>query len=131
MTFDEIPPLYRHVWSVYEAFRRLGFKDDEVTYLAAPTVLPDGSASTADYIHVVLRAQDRTFTVVTEPLDRSIEDARSFLETLRLAIRDQLVDDETLQRIWLESKMGGDVSYFTAFGQALMVHGFVLPALSN
>lgn len=130
MTFDEIPPLYRHVWSVYEAFRRLGFKDDEVTYLSAQTVLSDGSVSPEEYVHVVLRAQDHDFTVVTGPLDRPVEDARAFLETLRLAVRDRLVSDETLRRIWTESKMG-DVSYFTAFTLALMESGFVLPALTN
>lgn len=130
MTFDEIPLLYRHVWSVYEAFRRLGFTDDEVTYLAAPTGLPDGTASKDDYIHLVLNAQDRTFIVVTAPLDRPVEEARALLETLRLGVRDRLVSDETLQRIWSESKMG-DVSHFTAFARALIERGFALPALSN
>lgn len=130
MTLEEIPPLYRHIWSVYEAFRRLGFHDDDVTYVAAPTVLPDGTTSADDYIHVVLRAKERTFIVVTAPLDRPADEARVVLETLRLAIRDRVVSNETLHRMWSESKMG-DLSHFTAFAVALRERGFVLPALTN
>jgi hypothetical protein len=134
VTFDEIPPLYRHVWSVYSAFRRLGFTDDDVTYIAGPTVLPSsatsGTVSAQDYIHVVLTAQCRSFTVVTEPLDRPFPEAQAMLEKLRLAMRDRLVSDEDMDRIWRESKMGA-VDYLAAFTFALLERGFVLPALAQ
>jgi hypothetical protein len=133
MTLDEIPPIFRRVWAVYSAFRRLGFTDDEVTYISAPAVVSIGAVGTAtkeDYIHVVLTTQCRSFTVTVEPLDRPFEEAQAELEKLRLAMRDRLVNDDDMYRIWTDSKFG-DLEYFLAFTSALMEHGFTLPALAK
>lgn len=130
MTLDEIPQLFRDTWAVYEAFRRLGFTDDEIVHVSAPAMLASGKISPEPYMSVVLRAQRLDFTVVIGPLDRPYDEAKELLERLRLAIRDGLVTDATLSALWQQSKMA-DVSYFAMFCVALINRGFTLPKVTN
>lgn len=128
MTLDEIPRPYRETWAAYEAFRKLGFKDEHITHHAAPVMLPDGKMSTDPWFCVVLAVQGKRFTVTVAPLDRPFAEARELLERVRCAIGERRVSDADLERMWAESKMG-DVTYFTAFGMAVVAKGFFLPAL--
>jgi hypothetical protein len=130
MKLEEIPMVYRHTWSVYEAFRKLGFTDDNVKYMAGRIRLQDGSISKTDHLIVRLEAQDRLFTVIIAEMDEPFEYVRDKLEEMRLAIRDRLVSEDDLLTMWQESKMG-DLGYFGEFAMALVQRGFVLPALAN
>jgi hypothetical protein len=130
MKLEEIPMVYRHTWSVYEAFRKLGFTDDNVKYMAGRIRLQDGSVSTTDYLIVRLEAQDRFFTVIIGELGEPFEAARDRLEALRLAVRDGLISNDDMLTIWQQSKMG-DLGYFGEFTMALVQRGFSLPALAN
>ncbi|MBM4270531.1 MAG: hypothetical protein FJ144_28650 [Deltaproteobacteria bacterium] len=125
MKYSEIPPLYRATWSVYEALRRLGFGDDDVTFVAGPTTQVQATC-----LHVVLTTQGKSFTVTVGELDRPLAEARDLLEKLRLSVRDRSTPDEVLLRIWRESEMG-DIGYYTDFCGALVARGFVLPAVTN
>jgi hypothetical protein len=130
MKLDEIREIYRRVWAVYEAFRKLGFTDDDVKYVAGSVRLQDGSVSPTNHMVVQLVAQDKVFSVFVGELDHPIEEAREALEALRLALRDHSISDDDLKTMWNESRMG-DVSYFGEFAMALINNGFVLPALAN
>lgn len=130
MTYEEIPPLYRATWSVYEAFRRLGFTDDDVTFISAQTVLRDGTPTAESWLHVVLTAQGKTFTVTVAPLDRPFDEAQAMLERLRVSIHDGTTSDATMHRMWRESEMD-DVARFMRFCAALSARGFKFPAMAN
>ena len=128
MTYEEIPPLYRATWAVYAAFRRLGFADDDVAFVASPTV-QGGFITTESWLHVVLTAQDKTFTVTVAPLDRPYDDAQAILERLRVSIHDGTTPDEVLHRMWQESKVG-EAAHFTSLCAALLNRSFTFPALA-
>jgi hypothetical protein len=130
MTYEEIPPLYRATWSAYEAFRRLGFADDDITFVAVPTVLRDGSSSKERWMHVVLTAQDKTFTVTVAPLDRPFDEAQAMLERLRVSIHDGSTSDATMERVWREAGLG-DMGCFADFCATLLARSFTFPAMAN
>lgn len=130
MTYEEIPPLYCATWSVYEAFRRFGFSDDDVIFVSGRPALQDGFIASEPWMHVVLKAQDKEFTVTVAPLDRPYADAQVLLERLRVSIHDGTTLNDTLCRIWRESRMG-EAAHFEALAAALSNHGFMLPALAN
>lgn len=130
MKLDEIPPLYRAAWSVYEALRRLGFTDDDVTFVAGQTVLIDGTIAPDRYMHVVLETQGQRFTVTVAPLDRPLKDAQAMLDRLCASIRDGSTSDDVLRRIWAESEMGS-AGHFALFCNALLERGFTFPAMAN
>ena len=117
MKLEEIPPLYRHTWAVYESFRKLGFADDDITYLAAPVVLPgsgDDSAarvSTNEYLSVVLGTQGKKFTAVIGPLDRPFADAQVLWRQILQSIQDGSTTDATMQRMWSESRMANELHF--------------------
>jgi hypothetical protein len=127
---SDFPALYREAWAVYEAMRKLGFQDDDVVNLAAPTVLPNGQPSTVDYLFVCLKAQGQQFNVTIGPLDRPFPEAQEEVRRLRAAIADHAISEPELQKMWEQSKMG-DVVWFGAFATKLIERGFVLPALTN
>lgn len=130
MKLRDIPPLYRSVWSVYEALRKLGFADEQVTYISGQTLLPDGSVSANDWLSVVLTASERTFTIVVGPLDRSFGDAQAMLESVRMAIGARRVSEPDLLRMWNESKMAS-LEYFTRFTEAIVAFGIDIPELKK
>jgi hypothetical protein len=130
MKLRDIPPLYRSVWSVYEALRQLGFADEQVTYISGRTLLSDGSVSANDWLSVVLTASEQTFTVVVGPLDRSFDDARAMLESVRMAIGERRVNEQDLLRMWNESKMAS-LEYFTRFAEAIVAFGIDIPELKK
>lgn len=134
MILDEIPPLYRDTWAAYEALRKLGFGDDDVVFVGGPTaqpgIVPGQMVVTGKlWLHVVLEAQDKCFTITVGELDRPFDEAQELLERLRVSIGDGSTGDEVLDRMWIESPMG-DIECFGDLCFALTARGFTLPALS-
>lgn len=132
MKLEEIPALYRHTWAVYESFRKLGFKDDDITYLAAPVVLPgsgDDSAaqvSKGEYLSVVLETQGKKFSAVIGPLDRPFADAQVLWRQILQSIQDGSTSDATLRRMWNESRMANEL-HFGSLIAALLGQGIDPP----
>lgn len=125
----EVPMLYVETWAVYEAYRRLGFKDEDTVFLVAPN--GDTGFIRKDVIHVLLRAQEREFVYSIQPIDRSFEEAKQLLTALKAAIADKVIPEPQLQEMYRSTEVGGDVERFQALATGLLMKGFHLPALEN
>jgi hypothetical protein len=130
MTYDEIPVLYRDTWAVYEALRKLGFKDEQISHLATPVVYPDGTTPEGEHIVVVLTTGDKHCTFIIGKLDRPFDEARDLLERVRNAIANREIDDHTLRRLWETSALA-KLENFQSVAAVLLNKGIVLPVSQN
>lgn len=123
----KVPNAYVEAWAVYEAFRRLGYADDDVLTEFAPGV---HMGSVVDrMIHVSLLHGGLKFTVDVAQVEESFERAREIHYLLRKAIRKRKhLSDRVLLEMWDRSSMGKEEN-FTMLVAAMMAKGFDPPAL--
>jgi hypothetical protein len=130
MKYEDVPPLYRDTWATYDALRRLGFRDEQISHVASNVVMADGRVLDGEQIVVVLTADCRDVKFTIGPLDRPFEEARTLLEAVRLAIADGSLDDRTLLRLWDESPLGR-IQVFEAMTLTVMQKGITIPVFQN
>lgn len=125
----KVPHAYVEAWAVYEAFRRLGYEDEDVLTEFAPGIYMGTMVDRM--IHVSLIHGDLSFTVDVEPVAESFERAREIHYLLRKAIRKRKnLSDRVLLEMWRGSSMGKEEN-FTTLVAAMMAKGFDPPAIMN
>jgi len=123
--------LYIETWAVYEAYRRLGFKDEHTQMIVAPSVDPAGKMRD-NVLHVVLEAQGHRFNYSLAPIDRPFEDARKLIFDLKTAIAEQKIPDSQLTEMYRSTEIGAIDGYqFQILSALLVTKGFLLPAIAN
>lgn len=130
MNYEDVPPLYRDTWATYDALRRLGFRDEQITHVAGNVVMSDGTVLDGEYVVVVLAADCREVKFTIGPLDRPFEEARALLEAVRCAIADGSITDEVLLRLWDTSPLG-KLHVFEAMTLTVLQKGITIPVFQN
>lgn len=125
-----VPMLYVEVWGLYEAYRRLGFKDEETEMVVGDTEIT--GTLRRDVIHVCVKAQGLTFNVATKELDRSFAEAQKLIFDLKTAIAEHRIPHEQLTQMYRSTDVGHpDGQLFLHLGVLLTAKGFNLRALAN
>jgi hypothetical protein len=126
----KVPRVYHEAWAVYEALRRLGFEDDDITAEVHP------GFDAADALHqemffIILRAQELEFFYAVAPIDRGFAAARDYWFRLREAISCGAIPERELLSLWKSSEMGRSLEHFRTLATLLVAKGFRLPAAAN
>jgi hypothetical protein len=127
-----VPMLYIEAWATHEPFRRLGFREDELSYLVGASA----QMGAKEVLHLVLRTQGKEFIYTLLPLDRSVEQATLLLNELCNKIRTGELSDEELERMYRATRIGtpGPEAIAALRGQliaALTLKGIGIPAIAN
>lgn len=118
MNYEDITPTMRAFVGVHEAYRKLGFKSEEIFCQVAITPTTRGLACFATLI-----TQEKDFLAIVG----DVPDADVFLaeyEVVAAAINDGTVSQEVLDRIWQESVAYNNKESFIT---ALLSRGFIFP----
>lgn len=125
-----VPMLYIEAWGAYEAFRRLGFKDEEVTLLVAGNV--DTGTLRENVLHVVVKSQGLEFVYTVDVIDRSHPEAQEIYRKLIEAIAERRIPMPQLDEMYRSTWIGAvDGEHFMALAGLLVSKGFRLVALEN
>jgi len=120
------PRVYLEGWAVFEAFRRLGFKNEEIGAIVGRS--PEHGPDT---FHLVLASQGKKFTYTVLPIDRPFDEAVAFWNSMFEDISSGSVKDDALLEMWRASRMGSDEVHFATLVMLLQEKGFRIPALEN
>lgn len=125
MNIDSIPRMYREAWAAYEAFRKLGFKNDDI-YPMISNSITHGK----DVFHIVLEAQGKQFIFTIGKIDRPAEEVNEYWNKLIEAVCDMTLSDDTLHRMWKESFFG-DKNNCKKLLIKISQKGFIIPLSFN
>jgi len=112
-------PALREALAVHEAFRRLGFTADEIFLKLGPM---HGSPSVHTHLQVVLRAQDKAFTVDIDAAAAGVvDDVRASWQALVSWWNSPDTPELERKELWTSSQVLKDGA---AFCLALLERGF-------
>lgn len=129
----DLLPAYREALSIFEAFRRLGFRADDIYFqvgghIDKPEVVasPSGPRTVGPGYQaiVVLMSQGLRFDAVVGFLDQEPATIEETWQALAQAIMDGHVASADLDRLWAESEA---FAHGIQLIFALLKKGFVLP----
>lgn len=126
---DDAPRPYIEAWGCYEAFRKLGFSDEQVSLVYGPVLNPETGRG-GEQLYVRLDAQKREFVYVIGPLEEDRAGAMAIIDELWRRIRERDIEDDELECMWRSTEIGGNTAVFSVLALKLREKGFVLPALT-
>ena len=124
---NKVPQIFIEAWGVYEALRKMGFADDDVSYIYGPVETPGGERLVA--LQVRLETQGLRFVCIVGPLEESLEKSSEIMMAFAAAIADGTIDDASLRRLWQSTRIGSSTGAFSSLGSSIVAKGFFLPAL--
>ena len=123
MKYDDISEAMRRFLGGFEAFRKMGFKADDIFCLVQPSARAHGAVSCFTY----LKAQGKEFSLECG----LVEDEEAFSEEytrVSTALNAHEIPQEDLDRIWLESEPFQRLADFSA---AVIAKGFIPPRIAS
>lgn len=122
-TYDEISPLLRSFFGVWEGLRKLGFASEDLFL----TVSGNPSKPGVPFCFCALHTQDKSFTVCCGQID---DESEFVAEYVRVAeeINNGGVSQDDLKRIWQESEVH---QHPTDFSAALLLKGLKIPKMAS
>lgn len=125
-----VPMLYVEAWGVYEAYRRLGFQDDDIKMEVMDNL--DTGTVRKNVLHVTLSAQGKEFVYSLWEIDRSFEDAQKLILDLKTAIYEEKVSLKEGDAMYRATRVGAlDGLVFKELTFRMIDKGFEIPALMN
>lgn len=118
MKYAEIHPAMRLALGAHEGFRKLGFRSDDIFVHLRPD----------HKLLVILRTQGKHVAINCGQVALTDQQFRTTWMAVARAVRENLLSDADLDRIWKESPAYQNSVYFV---EALLRSGFKLPINLN